>query len=137
MKACTSMCNHVETKQILTCLITHETSSSTLNPDPNESPILGSEKEHSLTEREDKKKHGGDETNQTQEGGTHTKTKHGSGFEGLTNQTRTQPQRQKTRNNQPMTKPKPQQKKKQKSHQRLQGSVHCRVEGPMGRPAFS
>ena len=48
-----------------------------------------------LREREDKRKHGGDETNQTQKGGTQTKTKHGSGLEGLKNQTRAQPQRQK------------------------------------------
>ena len=89
-----------------------------------------------LREREDKRKHGGEETNQTQKGGTQTKTKHGSGLEGLKNQTRAQPQRQKTRNKQQMTKPRPQQKKKQKSYQRLQGSVHCGVEGPMGCPAF-
>ena len=48
-----------------------------------------------LREREDKRKHGGDETNQTQKRGPHTKTKHGSGLEGLKNQTRAQPQRQK------------------------------------------
>ena len=35
--------------QILTCLIPYKTSSSTLHPDPNELPILGSEREHSLT----------------------------------------------------------------------------------------
>ena len=86
--------------------------------------------------RKRKRKHGVDETNQTQKRGTQTKTKHGSGLEGLKNQTRAQPQRQKTRNNQQITKPRPQQKNKQKSHQRLQGSVHCGVEGPMGRPAF-
>ena len=38
--------------QILTCLIPYETSSSTLHPDPNESPNPGFEKEHSLTAAE-------------------------------------------------------------------------------------
>ena len=69
--------------------------------------------------------------------GTHTKTEYGSGLEGLKNHTIYRSQRQKRDTINQMTKPRPQQKNKQRSHPRLQGSVHSRVEGPMGRPAFS
>ena len=55
-----------------------------------------------LREREEKRKHGVDETNQTKKKEGHIqKTKHGSGLEGLKDHTRYQPQRQKPRHNQP------------------------------------
>ena len=91
-----------------------------------------------LREREEKRKHGVDETNQTKKKEGHIqKPNTGRGLKGLKTIQDTNPRDKKRDTSNQMTKPRPQQKNKQKSHQRLQGSVHCRVEGPMGRPAFS